>query len=289
MISTSPSPQIDRIPGTPLHAVRGDAEVSVLDPPRRSGAGNIVLLFTSGTGKRVLKVYRSRQGRIAEAVANLITVGIQGRRPLDAASRALTERQSLAIWSRHGFDVFTVLESPVPEGIHDPALWTEYCPGRRLDRLLFDPETDPALIESLLVRHAREMSRRHSLALSTGEPLLCQTNGHAKHVLIHEDRLITFDFEGGWSADFPVMEALTHELATFTRSIQKAAGDRRDLTVDAFLSGYEDTTLLSDIIQWGLHGRSPRRFFRRTIDLLARAGDSKVGALRVLARRRSGW
>ncbi len=258
------------------------ARIQVLDPPRRDGSGNAVLLFTEDSKRRVLKVYRSRTSRPGEQIANLVTVHFQRKRGVDPFSRFDTERRTLDVWARHGFDVFRVRNEVSPEGLGSPSTWMDYCEGRRLDRLLLDPTTKSSVVQELLFRIAGEMSRRHALAIDLREPLLCHVNGHAKHVLVQKDRFITFDFESAWRAGFPILEALSHELGTFVRSVYRAAGENGGGAISAFLSGYRNDTLLMEIVDCGLHGRSLLQIMRRTRDRIVRGKAGKTHALRLL-------
>lgn len=244
------------------------------------GRGNRLLVYSVGDRQCVLKLYRSRQSPLAEALSAGAHRFLERKRGVSPQARCETERQTLETWSRHGFDVFRRLDLPLPPDQSPPATWLEYCPGSTLAEVLRDAGVALDEKATRVARMASTMARRHRLALDLSDPLLLQERGTTKHVLLHGDRMVWFDFEGGFLPGFPILEGLAQELAGHVRSL-KAGGDAAlPRLLGAFIDGYGDRDLLREIAEWGVHHRGLYRRVRRWYDRLQRGAAAKTEALR---------
>jgi hypothetical protein len=248
------------------------------------GSGNVLLLFGEGADTKVLKLYRERRGRTKEVLSGFSHRMFEHKRGTRAKVRYRTECLTLDLWEHHGLDVFSRFSMPLPAGYAPPGLWFEYCEGDTVGSLVENPEVDAARKHECLLRVGHATHTRHLLALEHGEPLLVQERGTLNHLFVSGERLISFDFEGGFLAGFPVIEALTQELAGLIRSINRRAGSAElfEELVATFVQGYDDPALLRDIARWGVHHQSYYRRIRRWYDQRRRRSNTKTDGLRFL-------
>jgi len=220
----------------------------ILQAGGRGGTGNVLFLFRNEQPPLVLKVYRTRRSRLNEFLKDFSEQHLEGKRGATAAVRQATEKLSIELWSREGFDVVPRVERPVPAGITLPALWLVYCTGPVLWDVLADHqqavETKLPLIESL----GRVLSQRHSRAVRLNEPLLVHEHGHVKHFFIQGERLIAFDLEHGFKPGYPVLKAVARELAGIAYSLARADGQAAEEYLRAFAAGYANRKLMKQAI-----------------------------------------
>ena len=254
----------------------------VLAVSRPEGLGNILLLEGEGDDMKVLKLYRERRSRTKEIFSAFSHRVFERKRGATARARCETERLSLDTWERHGFDVFKRLDLPLPDRFAPPGVWFEYCSGQPLAALIRSPEMDLEKKLSLMHRLGEALSRRHRVAHDLADVLLVQDHATLDHVFVSGDRLITYDFEGGFLPGFPILEALAQEMAVCLRSLSKRSGEHFERLLRVLVEGYGDTTLLHDIAHWGVHNRSCYRRVRRWYDQRRRPERSKTDGLRFL-------
>jgi len=124
------------------------AGAEILQAGGRGGTGNVLFVFRSEQPPVVLKVYRTRRSRSNELLKNFSERNLEGKRGATAAIRQATEKLSIDLWSREGFDVVPRVEKPLPAGITLPAFgWftavSRFCgcvvgpPPRRGDEATF--------------------------------------------------------------------------------------------------------------------------------------------------------
>ena len=259
-------------------------QLSILQTPDADGRGNVLFLCEDGPEALVLKAYRRRWSRwqdYSEALVSRLLLRTTGR---CAGARWRTELSANRLWAQHGFDVFRIVDKPLPRNISPPATWFEYCPGRVLRDLIRDQDVFWEEKMVLLRRLGSEMGRRHSLAMELQEPLLIQKHGTLEHVMISDERMITFDLEGSFRPGFDLLEALAQELSGYLRSIAKTTGDLCENSFKALASGYEDQDLLKKVVDWGVNGKTLYRHFTRRQDRRRRPINGKVAALDLLHR-----
>ena len=250
----------------------------------KNGSGNILLVYGEGAEAKVLKLYRERRGRTKEILSGFSHRMFERKRGTRAKVRYRTECLTLDLWKHHGLDVFARFDLPLPARFAPPALWLEYCEGETLGKLVENHDIALAQKREWLRQLGEQVCRRHQLALEHNEPLLAQERGTLNHVFVSGERLIFFDFEGGFLAGFPILEALAQETAGLVRSISRRAGDTElfEELVAAFVEGYEDSALLGKIARWGVHHQSYYRRVRRWYDQRRRLANTKTDGLRHL-------
>jgi hypothetical protein len=190
-----------------------------------------------------------------------------------------TERSNLALWTQQGFDVLRHFGYPLPEGIDPPGLWLEHCPGRLLSEVLSDNEVPWSEKKHLLTRLGAELGRRHLRVMELSEPSLVQIRATIGHILLYGERMITFDLEGCFLPDFPLHEALAHELSGYLRSIAKNTGERFDDALHSFAEGHPSRDLLRKTAEWGVHGKGLYRRIKRYKDRKKRPVHAKTEVL----------
>lgn len=251
---------------------------------RQRRRGNVLIVYGEGDDARLLKLYRRRRSRARELSRDLSHRWFEGKQGVDPATRCATERRCLEVWSRHGFDVFRRFEAPLPPGAAPPANWLEYRRGALLSHRLRDAHADLARREALLRRFATELGRRQRRALELGEPLLIQENASLKHVLVSGERLIHFDFETAYRADFPLLDAAARELGGHLRGLSRASGRHFDAALALFVDAYADRDLLRRAAERAVRAGGLVRPLRRWQDRLRRPRHAKTEVMeRLLA------
>jgi hypothetical protein len=147
-----------------------------------------------------------------------------GRSALDPQSRFRTEKETLKIWRQNGFDVFQPLNDLPPATIRHPHLVFEYISGRTLKEYFLDHDIGKAEKLRTLRRFVPEWSRRHRLALETGNHCLIQERATFQHVFMSasDERLIYFDFEIVYTPRHSLRGILAREIAGYLRSLYTA-------------------------------------------------------------------
>ncbi len=270
------------------------AGARLLERGGRAG-GNRVCVVESPEGPRVLKLYRGRKQAWREPFRWFGHL-LEGKRSTRPVARYETERESLALWKREGFDVPATYDDPLPVGVAPPALWMEYCPGPTLRDVVRDARVAPAQRQELLRRFGHEVARRQARAIQDKQPLLIHEHASVFHVLVSGERLVNFDLEGGYRAHVSLPRALEQELGGLVRSLLRAAPEHIEPLVDALVDGYTAgegaPQQLREIATRGAHGGGLVRWVRRirgAIRRRVRAKPSKADGCRLvleaLARR----
>jgi hypothetical protein len=264
-----------------LESLQDTANISFLEAQGSDGRGNIVLRIEDGSECLVLKLYRPRYAwqELTGGITDRILHKKTGR---NVQARFETERRNLDSWTAQGFDVFRRVERPLPAGIDPPGLWFEYCPGRLLSDVIRDDTISWHDRKGLLSRLSAETGRRQLRALELSDVSLVQEHGTIEHILLHNDRMITFDLEEGFLPHFPLIEALAEELSGYLRSIAKTTGDRFDDAIRTFAEGYPSRDVLRRIAEWGVAGSSFYRRLKRFQDRKRRHTFGKTDVLRQL-------
>jgi hypothetical protein len=251
----------------------------VLQAGGRGGTGNFLYLFRNETPPVVLKVYRYRRSRLREFLKDFSERVLEGKRGATAAIRCATEKLSLDLWAREGFDVIQRIECPLPAGVASPALWLTYYEATNLGEVLADPGRGLEAKLPLCEKLGASLSRRHTRAVELQEPLLIHEHGNVKHFLVLENRLIAFDLEHGFKPGFPLIEAITRELAGVAQSLARADLADADRFLSAFVAGYTNKNLLKQAIQQSSCGGGLAGKIQRWRE---RQRDSKHGKARVM-------
>lgn len=216
MKKLEPTPQKDAVPLD----LPSEMEAVCLDRSRRGGGNHGIFLINSQHKQWVVKCYdhkRDRLQRLLSGWENLIA----GRSALDPRSRLTTEKETLKTWRQNGFDVFQQSNDLPALSINFPHLVFEYVPGRTLKEYFLDPAIGKTEKLITLKRFVPEWSRRHQLALETGNHRLIQERATFQHVFMSaaDERLIYFDFEIIYTPRHSLRGILAREIAGYLRSL----------------------------------------------------------------------
>ena len=278
---TRPAPsEVPDSTGETDSRAEGPHGLEVLQAGGGHGLGNA--LFLDRAAGALLKVYRSRRGRSEAWREALRDVGhrvFEGKRGVSPAARAATEKETLLLWARHGFDVPALIDRPIPTEVTDPALWIEFCPGETLDRALSAEGSAAPAFGERIARLAVDHARRHALALAEGEILLVQEHPTIVHTLVSGDRLVTIDFENAYASRTSVATAIARELAgtlrSFFRRLEGGESEGR-AAFEAFLAAYPEREILAAAVARATSGGGFAARLRRRRDRGRRNRPSKV-------------
>lgn len=259
--------------GTPADS---SPELTLFDGADSKGFGNLIYKSRSGDSEELLKLYRPRWRPLQELSQPLVARLLGTVTARDANSRHETERACLTLWAREGFDVPRLIDKPLPTGFEPPGLWMEYCPGTTLSDLFWDQSVPWEQKEGYVKRLAKELGRRHQRAVELSEPLLLQKHGNLVHIMLTQDRLVTFDLEGSFRPSANVIEAIAQELSGYLRSIANRSEGYIDEAFRAFVDAYPDKPLLKEVTHWAVYGKSLHRFVTRWSDKRRRSKNSKT-------------
>lgn len=211
----------------------------LLDASARGSGWNSVWLLTAGERQMVLKVYGRRRTRVREWMTDFSHL-TSGRTGYTARARRETEARCLLLWSQAGFDVPALQMTP-PDfpPLPVPFLLMEFIPGPPLSRLLADPGTPQTAREAVFRRYLVELSTRHAAALERQEAAFLQEHPALDHVLVSDNRLVTFDLEVAYTTRHGIDGCVTAEIAGLIRSLFKAlpaeeAGRYLQLMVESY-------------------------------------------------------
>ena len=263
-----------------------------LAPPRllqdvnRDGSGNRLLLYEIEGRPALLKEYRARGARVRELAKAVGYRVFERKRGVTARGRCALERELIARWRQHGFDVPALLPFALPPGFDArTATWLEYCPGPTLRDFARDAAQPLALRERELARFAATLAARQARVLETRDVGLVMKHATLKHVLLHAGRQVHVDFEGAHAPGVDPWEALADELSGLVRSLLRAVRrEERERLGAAFLAGHGAPALLRDVAARGA-GRRLRRRLHRLSDRLRRPVLGKHAALAWVVER----
>jgi hypothetical protein len=235
-------------------------QAEIIDEGTGRGSRQAVLRFHTPQGPVVVKRFGLRRGRLRLVLKQIGHWTFAGKSPAGAAGRRRTEADCLALWARHGFDVFRRIRDADLPPIAEPHLVLEFVEGRTLYDILQDPGVVEAEKEALLERFAPEWRRRHALALERSEPRLLHEHGSFRHVWVAGERLITFDLEIAWQRRRLTAYLVGREIAAFLRSLGRASGpDRFETRLARLVAAYGDPRSLRESVRRVRRSRDPIR------------------------------
>ncbi|OHB75347.1 MAG: hypothetical protein A2Z34_04870 [Planctomycetes bacterium RBG_16_59_8] len=255
----------------------------LLQQSREGGRGNVILVIGEGQGAKVLKIFRRRSSAFLEILGDFTSWFIHGKTGFSVRCRYETEKRTHDRWSRFGMPVLNRLNIPVPPEAGGMAIWYEWCSGRRLSELMADDSIEWTKKDDLLEKLGSETGRRHDIAIREQEPLLVHEHSALKHFFVEGERLVGFDFEGGYGPRYALREAMADEFSGILRSIAQTTGDRYPEAFRSFARGYGNTDRLRGIAVWASSGGGIRRRLKRLRDFFLRDRFSKTVVLRRLA------
>jgi len=227
----------------------------VLAFSRRGGGEHRVLKIEHRGEPAVLKVFGLKRSRLGTVLRQFGSRVILGKSSITARGRQATERGTLELWRREGFDVPALLDLTVPEAGMRPYLAMEFVPGPTLARALAGREVDLERKRELITTFAGVWSRRHDRALELREPRLIFEHPTFDHVIVSSDRLVHFDFEIVITRRWGLEDLVGREIAGFLRSLFKSAGANFPHLLDVLVNAYAGRRRLEgvrdDILQYG--------------------------------------
>jgi tRNA A-37 threonylcarbamoyl transferase component Bud32 len=220
---------------------------------REGGRGNRIWRVRTPGGVVLQKLYRERGGRLHALVRETGSRLRGGKSSTRAAGRRATEARLLALWSAAGCDVPADLSARHPGLAREDTLVLEHVDGRLLSERLADDAEPEEARRALLAAWARDLGRRHGLALERREAALVHEHGGAQHVLVADGRLVTFDLENAFLPRADLVPLVAKEIAAALRSLARAAPGRFDAWLSAFADAYGRPDLLAAAVRHYLH------------------------------------
>ncbi|MBL8844109.1 MAG: hypothetical protein JNL90_21470 [Planctomycetes bacterium] len=246
---------------------RHGLEGEVLARSARGDGRHVVLKIALDGVPAVLKLYGRKRDWLKDTLRDVGHRWFLGKTGMTPHARWATERETLALWRAHGFDVPAELPLPLPSAVPPLRLLSEFVPGQPL-YLAVEHATLPLAEKERLIRWvAADWSRRHDLALQLVEPRLVQSHAMLAHVFHvapgaqgagSPERLVTFDFEVAWARRSALPRLVSLEIAQLFDSIARWAPlDHIGPLIAAFVRGYPSRERLERIERDVLRGRLP--------------------------------
>jgi tRNA A-37 threonylcarbamoyl transferase component Bud32 len=154
--------------------------------------------------------------------SELFTTELDGKKYLvksylgdDAELRRELERAKLKHWRACSFRVPDLIDGQ-EVSLSVPYLLIEFISGVNLSDALKDLSVSYEVKRGQLEQVYFENAKRHSLALENNDKLLVHTDPNTDNILLMDHTYVTIDFEHP-SKDRLILEAIAHEVATFSR------------------------------------------------------------------------
>ena len=154
--------------------------------------------------------------------SELFTTELEGKKYIvksylgvDAAERCELERSRLNHWKNHFFRVPDFLDGQ-QVALDAPHLLIDFIPGVNLSDVLKDEMFSYEVKRGQLEQVYLENVKRHISAIENNDQMLVHTDPNTDNILLVDDFYVTIDFEHP-SKERPILEAIAHEVATFTR------------------------------------------------------------------------
>lgn len=195
-------------------------EATCLDSSARGGGRHGVFLLKSPQDQWVVKIYHHKRDPLQRFFSGLENY-FAGRSSSDYRARFSTEKKTLDIWQKNGFEVFRQLNQSPPVSIDFPHLVFEFVGGRTLKKYFLDSTIGKSDKLDTLKRLIPEWSRRHAVALETRNHYLIQERATLQHVYMSadDDRLIYYDFEIVYTPRHSLPAIIAREIAGYIRSL----------------------------------------------------------------------
>ncbi|MSP15106.1 MAG: hypothetical protein EXR73_00600 [Myxococcales bacterium] len=202
----------------------------------------------------VLKLYGRKRDWLRDALRGIGQRWFVGKTGMSPTARCTTERETLALWRSHGFDVPAALDLPLPAAVPSLRLLLECLEGELLHRSIARRDVPLAEKIALLERLAADWGRRHVVAQREREPRLIQAHAMLGHVFrvpaagdgaAAAERLVTFDFEVAWARRSALPRLISLEIAQLLESVA-AWGPLEQLPalIAAFVNAYPDRAVV---------------------------------------------
>lgn len=239
-------------------------EAEVLAQSRRGDGRHRVLKIELGGRPVVLKLFGRKRSVLRERLRDLGQRFIVGKTGMAPSVRCRTERETIELWRRHGFDVPALLDVELPPEVPHPRLAFEFVEGGLVTRYLASREVFPQHKRTLIERLAREWSRRHALAIRLREPRLIQAHAFFGHLIRsprepgRPPRIVTFDFEVGWARRGAVARLASLEIAQYLESLHRwVRPEEFEPLLESFVRAYPDRARLARVAPDARRGKVP--------------------------------
>ena len=218
-----------------------------LDRSHRGSGNHGVFLIETPQKQWVVKCYDHKRAGLQRLLSGLEN-NVTGRSALDPESRFRTEKETLRTWRNYGFETFQEPDEFPSIAVRFPHLVFEYVPGRTLKEFFLDPAIAKTRKLAVLKGFVPEWSRRHRLALETGDHRLIQERATFQHVFMSfaDDRLIYFDFEIVYTSRHSMKGIIAREIAGYLRSLFSAVPHKDyPAYLDTIVRAYPNPEFLS--------------------------------------------
>ncbi len=148
--------------------------------------------------------------------------------------------------------------------------------GNLLSDSLRDPAVPVAAKLAWIATYATATGQRHRRAFATSQTLLIHEHPGPKHVIVAGERLVSFDFEHAYLPGFPIMEAAAEEITNFLFALECLMEQNTSQFIETYVRAYGQGSLLSDLANCILYGRSRRRRVKRWANQRQQLGQRKT-------------
>jgi|GEM_PF-1250369 len=213
----------------------------------RRGDGAHRVLKAEVDGRTVaIKIYGLKRGRLDVVLRQFGSLAVVGKSSISAAGRCRTERHTLELWRREGFEVPAIAaideEALTAAGVssRNPWLALEWVPGPALGKMVMRDDLALHRKEEIVADFSRACAERHARAVALDEPRLICEHPTFEHVIYSEGRFVYFDFEIVFTARCSLETLIVRELGGFVRSMLRMAGDHFAPLVGALVAAYPE-------------------------------------------------
>lgn len=146
-----------------------------------------------------LKFYGHKYPRLNYEVRKFVRhIGL--RQPIEYCSpikRKVFEEEILQHWKVNGYNVPSIIDSPLPELLGFPILTTKFIDGMTLRELIREDDIDPKEKEKKLGSLFCEVSNRHQRALLNNDNKLFHIDSNTRNIIFAQEAIYHVDFEMG--------------------------------------------------------------------------------------------
>lgn len=247
-----------------------------LEKSHMAGAGNYLYKVEVAGRPMVLKIYNGTRSWLLYVKKTFGNVVLTGRSSHMPQARCRMELACIDAWERAGFRCFGRYPNVELEGLpRDGYMAYEYVPGRHFRDYFQDKQIPLEERMAMWRRWLPEWNRRHQAAIDTGDSKLIHENGDVKHVMIHEDEFVYFDFEMIYTSS-DIRMLVGREILAYMRSVGRFFGHEMYVEMmNALVDVYPDKSLL--LSAWEFAWAHPNRVWRvlRAIDRNVKPANKK--------------
>lgn len=218
--------------------------VEQLTVSSRGDGAHRVLKAEVGGRAVVIKLYGLKRSRLEAAVRQFGSLVLVGKSSISAADRCRTERETLELWRREGFDVpgevaldRAVLSDIGLKGSH-PWLALNWVSGPIMGKMVMRDDLSLSRKEEIVAEFTKVCAARHARAIELDEPRLLCEHPTFEHVILSEGRFVFIDFEIVFTGRCRLETLIARELAGFVRSLHRMADGHLGPLLSAMVAAY---------------------------------------------------